>query len=542
MKSEACGAKGGDQARGGARRGTLSMSPGGIRWWRAGCLLLAAVLTGCASRLPAERAPPSLAQAPHQAGPFAAVERRIAAAQGTDVSGFKLLERNADGLVWRVALIDNARHTIDLQYYVWFGDVSGQLLLSRVVAAADRGVRVRILLDDLSTMLRRMASPELRDALLARVDRHPQIEVRVFNGWHARDWAGRVVEGATDFTRLNRRMHNKQMVVDNRAVVIGGRNIGDEYMGLDPEFNFHDLDVLGVGPVARQASTVFDRYWNSDWVRRIPPAAGPEMAPLSPQAIELPPEAAAHPALQAFLADAERRARSIDELPAAMAFGRSAVHTDAPSRAAQSRNHMPEAFRALMRSARSEVLITNAYIIPDEAFISDLRELAGRGVKVRILTNSLASHDVPAVNSHYERWRGPIVDAGARLHELRADAAIQAELVDTPPVRSGFVGLHTKAMVIDRQRSFIGSMNLDPRSEVFNSEMGVVIDSAALAANLARRMDRDMDAANSWLVSRGAAGGLRWTSSAGERSSQPARSFWQRVQNLLFKLAPASYY
>ena len=218
------------------------------------------------------------------------------------------------------------------------------------------------------------------------------------------------------------------------------------------------------------------------------------------------------------------------------------MHTDPPSRAATSRNHMPEAFRALMRSAQREVLITNAYIIPDEIFISDLRELAGRGVKVRILTNSLSSHDVPAVNSHYERWRKPILETGAHLHELRSDAAIQAELVDTPPVRSGFVGLHAKAMVIDRERSFIGSMNLDPRSEIFNSEMGVIIDSPPLAGDLAQRMERDMSVMNSWQVTRDASGSLRWTSSAGERTTQPARSFWQRVQNLVFKLAPASYY
>jgi putative cardiolipin synthase len=381
---------------------------------------------------------------------------------------------------------------------------------------------VRILFDDLSTMLRRMTSPELRDELLARVDRHPRIEVRVFNGWHARDWVGRVVEGAIEFERINRRMHNKQLIVDNRVAIIGGRNIGDEYMGLDTEFNFHDLDVIGIGPVARQGSAVFDRYWNSNWVRRIPPYKGPEKGTLTPETIELPPEAAAHPAMKAFLSDASGRARDVDRLPDTVSIGTSVVHTDPPSRAATSRNHMPEAFRALMRSAQREVLITNAYIIPDDIFISDLRELAGRGVKVRILTNSLSSHDVPAVNSHYERWRKPILETGARLHELRADAAIQAELVDTPPVRSGFVGLHTKAMVIDRVRSFIGSMNLDPRSEIFNSEMGVIIDSPPLAGDLAQRMERDMDAMNS--------------------TTQPARSFWQRVQNLVFKLAPASYY
>jgi cardiolipin synthase C len=269
---------------------------------------------------------------------------------------------------------------------------------------------------------------------------------------------------------------------------------------------------------------------------------GRDSSTLTPQMIELPPEAAAHPAMKAFLADVEGRARSIDRLPDSMAIGTSVVHTDSPSRADGSRNLMPEAFRELMRSARREVLISNAYIIPDQAFIDDLRDLARRGVKVRILTNSLSSHDVPAVNSHYERWRAPILDSGAGLHELRSDAAIQAELVDTPPVRSGFVGLHTKAMVIDRERSFIGSMNLDPRSEVFNSEMGVIIDSAELGADLARRIERDMDGANSWQVTRGADGALRWSSAAGERTSQPARSLWQRVQNLVFKLAPASYY
>ncbi len=520
----------------------MSLISSCIHWFRAGFMAFAVVLAGCATTLPTDKPPPGFAQALQDEGRFAAVEQRVASAHGGDVSAFQLLERNADGLIWRAALIENARYSIDMQYYVWFGDVSGQLLLARTVAAADRGVKVRILFDDLSTMLRRMTSPELRDAMLARVDRHPNIEVRVFNGWHARDWAGRVFEGATEFERLNRRMHNKQMIVDNRVAIIGGRNIGDEYMGLDPEFNFHDLDVLSIGPVARQASAVFDRYWNSDWVRRIPPYAGPGGGSLTPQMIELPPEAAAHPAMKAFLSDTDSRAHNIDRLPDSMSFGKSAVHTDSPSRDARSRNHMPEAFRALMRSARREVLITNAYIIPDDAFVADLRELTGRGVKVRILTNSLSSHDVPAVNSHYERWRKPIIDAGASLHELRADAAIQTELVDTPPVRSGFVGLHTKAMVIDRERAFIGSMNLDPRSEIFNSEMGVVIDSPQLASDLAQRMDRDMGGANSWRVTRDEDGSLRWISAAGERTIQPARSLWQRVQNLVFKLAPASYY
>ncbi len=503
----------------------------------------ACVLAGCASAPPKWDKPPAeVAPAPRADSAFTPIEQQIASQHGPQSSGFRLLESNAEGLKWRLALVEAARHSIDLQYYVWFGDSSGQLLLARVIAAADRGVKVRILFDDLNTMLIRMTSPELRDAMMARVDRHPNIEVRVFNAWQQRDWLGRVAEGAVEFERLNRRMHNKQMVVDNRAAIIGGRNIGDEYFGLDSAFNFHDLDVLGIGPVARQASQVFDRYWNSDWVRRIPRPDGIDISPLTPQMIEMPPDAAAQPAVERLAAAARQWPGELQSAAAALHAGTSEVHTDSPSRAASTRNHMPEAFRALLRSARSEVLISNAYIIPDQGFIDDLKGLAARGVQVRILTNSLASHDVPAVNAHYEGWRRAILGAGAALHEFRSDAAIRTELVDTPPVKSAFAGLHVKAMVIDRERSFIGSMNLDPRSEVFNAEMGVIVASASLGQALARRIERDLAGANSWQVTVNDDGALRWTSDAGERDTQPARNFWQRMQNLLFKLAPASYY
>ncbi|MBK9442989.1 MAG: phospholipase D family protein [Comamonadaceae bacterium] len=444
---------------------------------------------------------------------------------------------------WRFALIDSAQHSIDLQYYVWFGDSLGKLMMFKVIQAADRGVKVRILFDDLSTMLHDMTHIELRDALLARVDRHPNIEIRVFNAWQDRSLIGRLFDTAADFQRLNRRMHNKQMIVDNRAAIIGGRNLGDEYFGLNPEFNFHDMDVLGVGPVARQASQVFDRYWNSDWVRGIPkqtlstPVADTDE--LSSNALKA---LLSHPSLQMINASHSNWHSHLAELPTLLAVGTSQVHTDSPARDMDVRNHMPEAFRALMRSARQEVLITNAYIIPDNNFMNDLRELAGRGVKVSILTNSLSSHDVPAVNSHYQQWRKPILQTGANLHELRSDAAMQSEIVDLAPLRAEFVGLHTKAMVIDRERSFIGSMNLDPRSEVINSEMGVIIDSRALAQKLTERMLRDMTAANSWQVTIQPDGNLLWVSSAGERTGQPARNFWQRVEDVVFKLFPSTMY
>jgi len=479
-------------------------------------VLASSLLAACAAPPVWQKPAPDHAMAPRADSLFAEAESRITATHGTDKSGFSLLERNDRALQWRLALIDSARHSIDLQYYVWFGDTVGKLMMLRVIDAADRGVKVRILFDDLSTMLHDMTHVELRDALLTRVSQHPNIEICVFNAWQDRSLAGRVFDMAADFERLNRRMHNKQMIVDNRAAIIGGRNLGDEYFGLNPDFNFHDLDVLGVGPVARQASQVFDRYWNSDWVRTIPKPTGDD--PLTVDD-ELGAESRAalmgHPSLKALNAGMNDWSRHISDLLAMLVVGSSQVHTDSPSRDRETHNHMPEAFRTLMRSARSEVLITNAYIIPDAHFMCDLSELAERGVSVQILTNSLSSHDVPAVNSHYQKWRGPILETGAGLHELRADAAVQGEMVDLPPLRSEFVGLHTKAMVIDRERAFVGSMNLDPRSEIINSEMGVIIDSPALAEKLAQRMKRDMSGANSWRVTRSPDGSLRWHSEAG---------------------------
>ncbi len=483
------------------------------------------------------------AQAPQPGSRFAAAEDQLRATAGADASGFRLLAQNQDALRWRLVLIDAATQSLDLQYYVWFGDRVGQLLMARVLAAADRGVRVRLLFDDLNTLLHDMTHVELRDALLARIDGHPNIEIRVFNAWRNRDLLGRAFETGADFGRLNRRMHNKQMVADNRAAIIGGRNIGDEYFGLNDEFNFYDLDVLAVGPAARQASAVFDRYWNSPWVGPVPRGT-----------VALPPGAASDadarvladlardPRAQAILAGRRSWEPELAGLPASLKPGRSAVHADSPSRAAASRNHVPDAFRALLRSAQREVLITNAYIIPDDGLVQDLQSLVQRGVAVRVLTNSLASHDVAAVNSHYETWRPRLLAAGVALHELRPDAALKPLLVDTPPVQGRFAGLHAKAMVIDRQRSFVGSMNLDPRSEVVNAEMGVIIDSEPLAQALATAMDRDMSGANSWQLSLGAGGALRWTSDAGVLHRQPARGLGQRLENLFFKLFPPTLY
>jgi cardiolipin synthase C len=193
-------------------------------------------------------------------------------------------------------------------------------------------------------------------------------------------------------------------------------------------------------------------------------------------------------------------------------------------------------------SATRELLIVNAYIIPDQRAIDNLKALKARGVDIRILTNSLASHDVPAVNSHYKAWRKPLREASNGLYEMRHDAAIQPLVADTPPTRAGFMGLHSKGMVVDRQRVYIGSMNFDPRSATLNSEMGVIIESPGLAEALARLIERDLQPANSWRIEIDDKGGLVWINDRETVTRQPARNFWQRVEDVIFMMAPRSLY
>ena len=475
-------------------------------------------------------------------GAFADLEAGIRAAHGPEASGFELLDSNEDGLRWRLALIDSARQSIDAQYYLWYGDAAGQLMVKRLLDAADRGVKVRMLVDDLNTLISDAATVTLRDKVAAWMDAHPNVELRVFNPWRNRELALRLGESIAELERVNQRMHNKALIVDNRAVILGGRNIGDEYMGLNAAFNFHDLDVLGIGPVARQASAVFDVYWNSD-----------RAMPVSALKIPVVPEEAAkgRETLEKRLVNAKSLARfplppqswskELAALRGRLHAGTSRVITDPPT-GGEVELVMLKAIREMLASARQELLVVNAYIIPTDHGITTLQRLNERGVKMKVLTNSLASHDVPAVNSHYKPWRKPILEAGAELYEMRHDAAIQPLVADTPPTHAKFMGLHSKAIVVDRAQVFIGSMNFDPRSAQINTEMGAVIESRGLAEALARLIERDVQPANSWRVDPDADGDLRWTNDKETVTRQPARSWWQRVQDVFFMMFPKEYY
>jgi putative cardiolipin synthase len=507
-------------------------------------LLLAAVLAGCAAQRfePPAPLPVRSALPPQPDDAFVSIESALLDAHGAGTSGFELLDRNEDGLRWRLALLDSARHSIDAQYYLWYGDASGLLMLARLLDAADRGVKVRLLLDDINALLRDAGTIKLRDQGIALLESHPNIEIRLFNPWSRRGLAGRAGEALGDMKRLNQRMHHKQLIVDNRAVIVGGRNIGDEYLGLHEEFNFHDLDVLGIGPVARMASGVFDMFWNTDWVLPASAIVAEVTAAAAERAgADMTARLVTAKSLQGFAVEPQDWTHEIEALSSRLHAGTCELLTDVPA-AGGITHEMRQAMNDLAAGARRELLIVNAYIIPVDETIERMRNLGSRGVRIRILTNSLASHDVPAVNSHYKQWRDDILAAGAELYEVRPDAAIQARISDTPPVRARFMGLHSKAMVIDRERSYIGSMNFDPRSAAINTEMGVEIESAGLADELARLIERDMEPANSWQLRLNDAGKVIWVSDKETLDRQPARNWWQRVQDAFFMLFPKDLY
>lgn len=513
------------------------------RTWLAALCLTLLYVAGCVT-LPEQmpRGAPGHAIPPQPGGPLADLEATLKPRLDVDGSAYRVLDTNEDALRWRLALIDSAQHSLDIQYYFWWQDETGQLVMKHVVDAADRGVKVRIILDDLTTLLKDDRTLEVRDWQTAMLNAHPRIELRLFNAFRSRSLAGRGIDFLRRMDLMNQRMHNKMLVADNRAVILGGRNIGNEYFGFGKDFNFRDLDALGAGPVARQCSSLFDRFWNSEWV--VPVSALKLHATARDLRAETPAvlaQLAGTPVLERFPLNRADWANAFVDFKKSAHIGPSRVITDVPV-AGTVRHRMPEAIRKLMAGAQRELLITNSYVIPDEVDIAAFRELTARGVKVRLLTNSLASQDVPAVNSHYKRWRKPLLQAGIELFETRPDAAIRERVADTPPSKAQFMGLHVKTFVIDRKQVFIGSMNLDPRSEDLNSEMGVVVESEPLAAEMAGIMERDIQPENAWRVTLDPRGRLNWTAGTQILRRQPARGPWQRTQDILFMLFPRNLY
>jgi len=466
-------------------------------------------------------------------GSLADFGKRIEAMLANGESAHWLLDRNELALRARLALADEAAVSLDVQYFVWQSDASGHLLADRMLHAADRGVSVRILVDDFGV------SGKGGDVL--KLDAHPNIEVRTFNPWSTR---GNRLGTSTEFLArarvLNRRMHNKTFIADGHFAVLGGRNIGDRYFGLYDRFVQNDLDVMVAGPAAREVEVTFDEFWNSEHSFLISTFQYDNRPrnPLMTTREEMHASIEASRAtLATFPLEPADWSAYLEELVATFAPARSGLLWESPDILDESRPRLYEDYKKLVASARSEVLISSPYFIPDPDFLALLRELVGRGVRVVIVTNSLATNNHVVAHTGYRRLRREVLAAGVELYELRQDAEALSLYV-TPPAMPTRLGLHTKAVVVDRERAFVGSPNIDPRSMILNTELGVVGEGPAFAERVAALIERDMSPANSWRVTMDEEGWLLWTNGDEAVRRQPAQGFRQRLEEFLLNLLP----
>jgi len=405
-------------------------------------------------------------------------------------SGFHLLGNGLDAFVARAVLAHLAERSIDVQYYLYHDDLVGRLLTWQLLQAADRGVRVRLLVDDMD-----LAG---RDLSAVALDSHPNVEVRIFNPFSRK--TGRTSQYLTRMGSVTRRMHNKSFTVDSQATILGGRNIGNEYFEADPDLAFADLDVLAFGPVARDVSTAFDRYWNNELAYPVSilvdePPTPEEIARKRQQLNEFVAAQADSAYLQALrnsvLADQIRKGQ------VGTSWGNAVVVYDRPEKmlhdTGEKEYQLAPQLKPYAEGVQKELILFSPYFVPGDAGTAFLTGLAARGVRVRILTNSLASNDVSVVHAGYAKYRMPLLRGGVELYEMnRKLTRAQREEKKGTGVSSK-ASLHAKSFVFDRNQVFIGSLNLDPRAMVYNTEIGVVLTSPEIAEGMGEWFDENID-------------------------------------------------
>lgn len=494
------------------------------------CLSLC-VLGGCGALPPRGDPAPSSALPPTQTGTLYATSERIHERLDAGESAFWLLDEAAFSFDVRLALVDEAESSLDIQYFIWERDPSARLYAHRLLRAADRGVRVRLLLDDLTL--------KYQDREFYALAQHPNIEVRTFNPWTLRSNLGRVAEFVLGFGRLNHRMHNKIVAADGHFAIIGGRNIGDRYFGVWDEFVQNDLDIMASGPAADEVVASFDLYWNSA-------AAYPVETIVRPRTRRAELDDVAGRIEDAYLDSAETLTYFplqtedwsvfLDGLVDSFVPGVGHLAQDLPILGDSRPRQLYYAIKAFLETAQERVLVSSPYLILDDEYEQLFADLVDRGVEVVILTNSLATNNHMLAHSGYRRWRKRLLRRGVELYEARMDSPVIEEYT-VPPAEPAFLGLHSKAFVVDDRYSFVGSPNLDPRSLVINTELGFFIESPELAAQLTALFERDTSPEAAWKVSLERRK-LRWTSSAGTVKRQPARGFKQRFIEFFIHLVP----
>lgn len=408
-----------------------------------------------------------------------------------ELSGFHVLGDGVEAFAARIRLIDLSEASIDTQYYIWHDDLTGKAMYHRLLAAADRGVRVRILLDDLDTAG--------KEQMLHAIDAHPKIEIRLFNPFANRNH--RVLDFATDTRRVNRRMHIKTITFDNRASIFGGRNVGDEYFGAAKDVGFGDMDALAIGPIATEVSSQFDLYWNSQWV--YPLSAFTPDSPVTEDVVvafraqsDADQELATRSAYRQVFEEAHSaQAQRFKNAP--FAWSRWMLAYDQPSKVDAKKvteeTHLAPQLKKGMDNTESDLIIVSPYFVPGTDVTAYLTGLVERGVRVRILTNSLAANDVSLVHAGYMRYRKDLIAGGVELYEFKATRNIKLEKKKRKNrIGASRASLHAKFFGFDERFMFIGSFNLDGRSTSLNTELGAYFESPKHATELSRIFSEDV--------------------------------------------------
>lgn len=431
-----------------------------------------------------------------------AVAPRLTAHKGQN--GLAPISQNLDAFAVRALTARSAGRSLDLMYYYWKGDLTGRLLMREVINAADRGVRVRLLIDDINTR-------GLDRAYLA-LDTHPNIDVRLFNPSRARNGGlRRGIEMVLRFFSVTRRMHNKAWIADGRIAIVGGRNIGDEYFGAGEAANFRDIDMLMVGPVVKETEDVFDSYWNSEVAMPIRSLLKPRKGRLRRLKLHLS-QMVKRERAKPYVDQLRKRVSALAMLDTALPLHWTAdarIVSDPPEKAFAkgAKNWIMSTLMPVLVSADKSVAITSPYFVPGVDGSARLIALVANGVDVTVLTNSLEATDVAAVHGGYAPYRPTLLGGGVRLFELQKAGWDN----DMSLFGSSSASLHTKAFIVDGNTGFVGSFNFDPRSVSLNTEMGVLFVEPALVARLQELFDEETSPHFSYEVTLDEDGRLRWT-------------------------------
>ena len=455
-------------------------------------------------------------------------------------SGFYLLSDSTDAFVARFALATIAKKTLDIQYYIYHSDASGQYLAYAILKAADRGVKVRILVDDINL--------SGRDSRMKMMSQHENIEIRIFNPLLHRDWF-RNLEMVLRLKRAGRRMHNKAFICDNSAAIIGGRNIGDEYFDARHELNFVDLDLLSIGPIVSDITQSFDIYWNSHWATPIEELSTTRVVKAQLKTLRRKLKDRWHRAKNTdyfhSLQQAELTQKILSrDIPFVWAEAR--LFYDRPEKLCKDEpektTHIGPQVFPYFQQAEKSLLIASPYFVPGKAGVNWLQEKRRQQLDIKILTNSLAATDVAVVHAGYKKYRPPLLQAGIELFELKPNASPFHSKAKKWLKGSSSASLHAKYMVVDSRYVFVGSANLDPRSGRLNTEIGIMVDSGELARQATELYQRTTSEENCYRLSISENGRLIWSTHEKGRPAiychEPGASLARRIAVRLIALLP----